>query len=176
MRIALTNILCLLLTLSIFAGPVVHTGAQPDWLTVIHPDPTRQPSPEDISDGYYYELLDLQTNLLHSTEYTHYIKHIINESGVQDQSEVSVTFSPQFQQVVFHRICILRAGALLDQLQLSNIQVVQEETDASDLQYNGLKRVKWSISGLDYDNNLLILPIPQSEIDVNKNLVQNTGY
>jgi len=39
-----------------------------------------------------------------------------------------------------------------------------------------LKRVKWSISGLDYDNNLLILPIPQSEIDVNKNLVQNTGY
>ena len=140
MRIALTNILCLLLTLSIFAGPVVHTGAQPDWLTVIHPDPTRQPSPEDISDGYYYELLDLQTNLLHSTEYTHYIKHIINESGVQDQSEVSVTFSPQFQQVVFHRICILRDGAVLDQLQPARIKVVQEETDAGELEYNGLKR------------------------------------
>ena len=97
MRIALTNILCLLLTFPIFANPTVQTGAQPDWLIGIHPDPARQPSPEDISDGYYYELLDLQTNLLRSTEYTHFIKHIINESGVQDQSEVSVTFSPQFR-------------------------------------------------------------------------------
>ncbi|HEV3325910.1 MAG TPA: DUF3857 domain-containing protein, partial [Puia sp.] len=140
MRIALTNILCLLLTFTIFASPAVHTGGQPDWLIAIHPDPARQPSPEDISDGYYYELLDLQTNLLRSTEYTHFIKHIINESGVQDQSEVSVTFSPQFQQVVFHRICLLRDGAVLDQLQPARIKVVQEETDASELEYNGLKR------------------------------------
>ena len=134
MRIALTNILCLLLTFSLSANPGIHTGAQPDWLSVIHPDPNRQPSPEEISDGYYYELLDLQTNLLRSTEYTHFIKHIINESGVQDQSEVSVTFSPQFQQVVFHRICILRDGAVLDQLQPARIKVVQEETDAGEFE------------------------------------------
>jgi hypothetical protein len=38
------------------------------------------------------------------------------------------------------------------------------------------KRVQWSITGLGYDDNKLILPIPQTEIDVNKNLVQNGGY
>ena len=42
--------------------------------------------------------------------------------------------------------------------------------------YWSLKRSKWNITGLDYDNDKLILPIPQSEIDVNKNLVQNGGY
>ncbi len=39
-----------------------------------------------------------------------------------------------------------------------------------------LKRLQMDISGLGYDDNLLVLPIPQSEIDVNKNLVQNPGY
>lgn len=38
------------------------------------------------------------------------------------------------------------------------------------------KRMKWSISGLSFDDDKLVMPIPQSEIDVNKNLVQNGGY
>ena len=139
MRIALSTIL-LFFTLTAFPHPNVHTGALPDWLVAIHPDLTRQPSPEEISDGYFYELQDEQTNLLRSTEYTHFIKHIINATGVQGESEVSVTFSPQFQQVVFHRVCILRDGATLDQLRAARIKVVQEETDASDYQYNGLQR------------------------------------
>ena len=139
MRIAISTIL-LFFTLTTFPHPNVHTGALPDWLVAIHPDLTRQPSPEEISYGYYYELQDEQTNLLRSTEYTHFIKHIINSTGVQGESEVSVTFSPQFQQVVFHRVCILRDGVTLDQLQPARIKVVQEETDAGDFQYNGLQR------------------------------------
>ncbi|HET6252786.1 MAG TPA: DUF3857 domain-containing protein [Puia sp.] len=140
MRIALSTILLLFLTLTASPHPNVRTGALPDWLVPIHPDLTRQPSPEEISDGYYYELQDAQTNLLRSTEYSHFIKHIINATGVQGESEVSVIFSPQFQQVVFHRVCILRDGATLDQLQPARIKVVQEETDAKDFQYNGLQR------------------------------------
>ena len=42
--------------------------------------------------------------------------------------------------------------------------------------YWTLKRIHQNISGLSYDDNMLIMPIPQSEIDVNKNLVQNQGY
>lgn len=42
--------------------------------------------------------------------------------------------------------------------------------------YWTLKRSKLNITGLSYDDNKLILPIPQTEIDVNKNLVQNGGY
>ncbi len=140
MRIALSIILLLLCTLSAFPNPNVRIGTMPDWLVAIHPDVSRQPSPEEISDGYYYELQDEQTNLLRNTEYTHFIKHIINATGVQGESEVSVTFSPQFQQIVFHRVCILRDGATLDQLQPARIKVVQEETDAGDFQYNGLQR------------------------------------
>jgi transglutaminase-like putative cysteine protease len=140
MRIASPVILGLLLSLNVPAHPYVKTGARPGWLYAIHPDWHKTPAREAISDGLYYDLLDFQTNLTCNTDYTHFIRNIVNQSGVQNGSEVSVTFSPEFQQVVFHRIAILRDGAVLDRLQPENIKVVQEESDAGEFQYNGLKR------------------------------------
>jgi hypothetical protein len=140
MRIVLSVIFGIVLTLQLSANPNVSTGVLPNWLYGLHPDLNKTPSDQDISNGYYYNLLDLQSNLSCNTEYTHYIRTIVNESGVQNASEVSVTFSPQFQRVIFHRIDIVRDGAVLHQLQQGRIKVVQEETDADEFQYNGLKR------------------------------------
>lgn len=39
-----------------------------------------------------------------------------------------------------------------------------------------LKRLKMDVDGLPYNDPILVMPIPQREIDVNKNLVQNEGY
>jgi starch-binding outer membrane protein, SusD/RagB family len=39
-----------------------------------------------------------------------------------------------------------------------------------------LKRTRKKVGALDYDNVKLVLPIPQRETDVNKNLQQNPGY
>lgn len=39
-----------------------------------------------------------------------------------------------------------------------------------------LKRLQLDVDGLPYNNQTLVLPIPQREIDVNKNLTQNPGY
>jgi hypothetical protein len=140
MRIALSIILGLLLTPGLQALPHVKTSALPGWLYLTHPDLQKKPARDEISNGYYYVLYDLQSNLNCNTEYTHYIRDIANESGVQNGSEVSVTYAPEFQQVVFHRISILRDGVTIDRLQPDNIKVVQEETDADEFQYNGLNR------------------------------------
>lgn len=39
-----------------------------------------------------------------------------------------------------------------------------------------LKRLKQDVDGYTYDDNKIVLPIPQSEVDVNKAIVQNGGY
>ncbi|HLZ88045.1 MAG TPA: DUF3857 domain-containing protein, partial [Puia sp.] len=140
MRIALSITLGLLLTLHLSALPTVKTGGLPAWLYTIHPDLDKKPARDEISDGYFYQLLDLQTSLPDKARYTHYIINITNESGVQNASEVSVTFAPEFQQVVFHRVNIIRGGTVLNQLNLSRIRVIQEEKEAGEFEYNGLKR------------------------------------
>ena len=38
------------------------------------------------------------------------------------------------------------------------------------------KTVEQSVNGFAVNDNLLLLPLPQTEIDANKNLTQNPGY
>jgi hypothetical protein len=145
MRIALSFIFVLFLNLQLSALPIISSGALPPWLYPTHPNLDKKPASDEISNGYYYQLLDLQTSLTNKTKYTHYIINIANESGVQNASEVSVTFAPEFQHVVFHRIAIIRDGAIIDQLNIPRIKVIQEEKEAGDFEYDGLKRAFYTL-------------------------------
>jgi tetratricopeptide (TPR) repeat protein len=42
--------------------------------------------------------------------------------------------------------------------------------------FHDKKRLQETIDGLPYNSNVLVLPIPQREVDSNPNLVQNPGY
>ena len=140
MRIFLALFLVLALFLRVSAKEKVEIRPHPDWLITAKADLTKVPVNRDISNGYYFVLLEQQTSLLNNADYTHYIKQIVNESGIQNASEVSVTFAPEFQELIIHSITILREGEVINQLLPGAIKVVQEETDAADFQYNGLKR------------------------------------
>src|SRR5579872_3485148 len=145
MRTPLSVILLSCLTLTGHTTPNIRTGTIPSWVTPVVPDRNRQPFPKDISNGYYYELQDQQTDLLLQTEYFHSIRHLVNRSGVQDGSEVSVTFAPQYQEVVFHRIDVIRDGGIIDELRSGHLHVAEEEPDAANFQYTGKKRAYFTL-------------------------------
>jgi phosphate starvation-inducible membrane PsiE len=115
-------------------------SSEPTWLYPIKPDLTKKPDLKKISNGYYLELFDSQTNLRNQTNYIHYIRKIVNESGIQNASEISVEFSPEYETLVFHYIRVIRNGVVLSQLRLNDIKVIQEEKDVDQYQYNGQKR------------------------------------
>jgi hypothetical protein len=91
----------------------------------------------------------------------------------------------------------LAAGTTVGADPIDDINTVRERAGASDLttvsssdfaderfrelgfegdRFWTLKRLKLNVDGFSYDDNKVVLPIPQSEIDVNKNIVQNGGY
>ncbi len=121
------------------SGPI-NIKPDPSWILPSPINGNQKPDSKNVSGGYYFDLIDHQINLEKQTIYTHIIRHIVNESGVQEASEVSVTFSPQFQQVVFHKINIIRNGRVVSQLNLSVIKTADEESDAPSYLYNGNRR------------------------------------
>ena len=127
---------------------------EPLWLYKVQADNTTAPSPGSVSNGYYIELADHQVNIASQTEYRHFIRHIINESGVQNTSEVSVTFAPEFQKVFFHKVILWRNSSIVSQLNPAQIKVVQEETEAEEFQYNGLKRAFVIIKGVQKEDRI----------------------
>lgn len=123
-------IISLLSGLFSIAGSQVNIKPEPAWILSNVVDGARVPNAKNISGGYYYDLMDRQINLDKQTVYVHIIRHILNESGVQEASEVSVSFSPQFQQVVFHKVAIIRNGHSINQLISSSIKTADEESEA----------------------------------------------
>jgi hypothetical protein len=140
MRGNLFLLLLHLMATCVYAKENVAIQPKPEWLHPIQPDQSKKPDLKEVSNGYFIELVDHQVNLITETDYNHFIRNIINESGVQAASEVSVTFAPQYQSVVFHYINLIRNGKVIRALSSKDIRIVQEETEAADYLYNGRKR------------------------------------
>jgi len=134
----LIYLLCLHLVST--AGNKVDIKPKPSWLLPAVVDPTRSADPNKVSNGLYYDLIDRQVNLDLQSEYYHVIRHITNESGVQDGSEVSVTFCPQFQHVQFHIVSIIRNGQTVNHLTPGAIKTADDESETPEYLYNGTRR------------------------------------
>src|SRR5688572_7445972 len=135
--IALALLFC---NVFLMAKDKVSITSEPSWLLQVKRDASKKPDLKNVSNGYYLELFDRQTNIINNTIYTHFIRHIANETGVQNASEISISYSPSYQNVVFHKIQVIRNGVVINHLNMKEIAVVQEETDAQDFLYYGMKR------------------------------------
>ncbi|MGV3762031.1 DUF3857 domain-containing transglutaminase family protein [Parapedobacter sp.] len=126
----------LLPTAPTFGQPRLLQSVTPQWVESIVPNGGR-PEAKKISDGYYFKLLDYQLHAEQQVAYTHVIREIVNESGVQYGSDISVTFSPTYQQVRFHELWVIRNGQRINALQVDQFKVVAVEQDAASFIYNG---------------------------------------
>ena len=82
--------------------------------------------------------MEKQVYLAEQSEYIRRSKKIISQAGVQNGSEISISFDPSYEQLTFHSIRIIRNGETLDRLQLSKIKILHQEKELSSFIYNGL--------------------------------------
>lgn len=140
MRRFLFALITIVSSLGSFAKDKVGVSYEPSWLFSPKVDTSKKVNLKNVNDGYYFELYDSQLSLVHNTEYIHYVRHIVNETGVQNGSEVSVTYLPEYQSVVFHKIYVIRNGQVINQLKMNNIKVVSDESGNDEFIYDGAKR------------------------------------
>src|SRR6476620_5343991 len=89
--------LTLLLSASVSYGAknILHSPT-PSWVKPIPIPATGKIADRDISDGYYYLLFDEQTNVGTSTFFRHIALNIINDIGVQNASEIEISYDPGY--------------------------------------------------------------------------------
>ncbi|WP_207420132.1 DUF3857 domain-containing protein [Desertivirga brevis] len=116
--------------------PKIFSSANPTWINPILESAQRVNSRE-VSEGYYFTLVDMQEHVEKEVSYLHYCKQIISESGVQNASQISVDFDPSFQKLEFHKIIIWRNGKPSNRLNLKAFKVIANEEDLSRFIYQG---------------------------------------
>lgn len=118
------------------ATPSISPAPAPDWIAAVEPE-GNPPGARDFSGGYYLSFTDLQYNLDMESTYIRMIRNIESESGVENGSEVSVTFDPVYERVEFHYIKIFRDGKVAASVPVSEFKVAPVETERQRLIYNG---------------------------------------
>jgi transglutaminase-like putative cysteine protease len=108
----------------------------PAWIVKID-NQGLKPKAKDIDDGYFLALFENQTHVELQEEYTHIIKEIATDAGVQNGSQISVTYDPGFQKLIFHKIRVWRNGKPDDQLKKHKFKILQNEKDLSKFIYRG---------------------------------------
>jgi hypothetical protein len=130
---------CLVLPTVVFAQQKnLSVTPTPSWLVPYHPDLNKKPDAREISDGYYLVLSEEQNNAEAQAVYHHTIRQIVSETGIQNGSEISIDYDPNYQKLHFHQIIIRRDGEVINKLQLSSFKVLQQEEDLSEFIYSGV--------------------------------------
>lgn len=109
---------------------------EPSWIVKLSPKAYKVKA-KDVSDGYYLGLLDKQNHVERKEEYRHYIREIISQTGVQNGSEISITYDPSFQKLTFHKIIVWRNNQPINKLQPDKFKILQNEKELSKFIYSG---------------------------------------
>ncbi|WP_462156972.1 DUF3857 domain-containing transglutaminase family protein [Pseudoalteromonas sp. GB56] len=95
---------------------------------------------EQLSDGVYYRLVDDQFKVNDADKAKHYIRYAMlatNQTGVEDISQLNLSFDPTYEQLELHHLRIIRDGQVIDKLPTARMQVIQREQEAEQLIYDG---------------------------------------
>ncbi len=123
------------------AGKVKKAPA-PEWVKRHEFDVYEEPEQKENIGSVYYFAIDSQRDTASETEYFRYIKRLMTESGVADYSQLSISFDPSYQSLIFHSLLVHRDGKTIDKLPDQNIKVIERESNHEKQLYDG------SLSGM----------------------------
>ena len=120
-----------------YAGnPKVHISAKPNWLSS-YQEYHQKPSLRDVRNGYFYALSERQIHVEKKADYMHYIREIVSNTGIQNGSQISVSFDPSYERLDFHEIVVWRNNVAQNRLKLSDFKILADEQDFSKFIYQG---------------------------------------
>ncbi|MFT5276468.1 MAG: transglutaminase-like putative cysteine protease [Granulosicoccus sp.] len=95
---------------------------------------------EKITNGVFYRLLDNQVKVEEQAElkvYTRFVESIVNETGLDENSQQNISFDPEYQKIILHSLYIIRDGVKLDRAHSAKISILNRETELKNQIYNG---------------------------------------
>ncbi len=117
-------------------APRITQTEKPTWLRPITKSPQKI-NADDISMGYYFDLIESQYHLGLETYYSKTIKVLFDDNGIENAGQEYISFDPEYRKLVIHEFYLERDGKKLNRLDLTKFSVLATENDLSRSIYNG---------------------------------------
>lgn len=118
------------------ANPVVHITARPTWINTFKLSDKKVPL-RQVTDGYFTRLFEEQTHVENKAVYRRIIREMVSEAGIQNGSQISISFEPAYEQLQLHDVTVWRNGQPQSRLTAKSFKVMADEKDLSRFIYQG---------------------------------------
>jgi Domain of Unknown Function with PDB structure (DUF3857)/Transglutaminase-like superfamily len=134
--------LSILLVLALFDQSKADTRYDvvptPAWVVPAEMAAHKSSDADARNSGTAYVLVDHQIRVdtveLH---YMRFVSRLINVSGLEDSSQITIDFDPKIERLHLHSISIKRDNQTIDQLRNGRIRVIQRESNLEDQLVDG---------------------------------------
>lgn len=147
-------------------GNNVRIKSTPNWVNSVK---LKSDSITSRGGGYQFLMTDYQENISAKTSYYHNMISVFNSEGIQEMSDLTISYDPAYQTLNIHKLQVIRNGEVINKKHLP-IQVIQQESGQSkklydesltaiihfdDIQKNDIIEYSYSLIGYNpiYKNN-----------------------
>ncbi|MEO8033617.1 MAG: DUF3857 and transglutaminase domain-containing protein [Acidobacteriota bacterium] len=112
----------------------------PAWVERLPIDAAFEVPRADTRFGMFALLSDHQVRVREKdvTEYFRRVRKVVSSSGVQHASELTFDFDPSYQRLILHEVALLRGESRIEELQPSDVRIIEKEADADDKIFDGV--------------------------------------
>lgn len=115
----------------------VTINPEPKWIVNESYNENAQVPENGVDGGIHILLYTEQANIDLEEAYVKSISKVIEYSGIQNISTVSIDYDPSYQKLRFHKIEVIRNGIRINKLNYKEIQTARRETNAENYIYDG---------------------------------------
>ena len=127
--------ICIISSFSYSQKNDVKYTAPPTWVELVTFD--KKIKETNNSGSYLFLLVDNQDHVSKKEFYRHRSLKVLNPQGIQEMSDIEISFDPSYQHIEIHHIEIIRNNEVLNKLNKNNIQLIQRETNLERHLYDG---------------------------------------
>jgi transglutaminase-like putative cysteine protease len=109
----------------------------PLWVVPVESNVKSKVTMYDVNSGYYTTLYDNQMNLETSEDYMHYKLKVLTNGGVDEASEINISFDSSYQTAAFHYVYIWRNGKKIDKTESLDLKLLTNEEQLESSIYSG---------------------------------------
>ncbi len=93
---------------------------------------------QKAGDGsYHYHSIDLQSNAETGENYERFVVKLLNESGVEEFSQLDINYKPEYETLIMHELVIERNGEKQNRLPDIKIETLRREEGMDESLYDG---------------------------------------
>ncbi|MDH5353683.1 MAG: DUF3857 and transglutaminase domain-containing protein [Gammaproteobacteria bacterium] len=134
----------MLLVAPVHAASEYVLANTPDWVDHLQVPVTQELPDAQIRNGVHYLLVDRQIEVPATGEpsfFYRYVTLITNQSGLDSESQINVSFDPSYEKVQLHKLVVKRDGLVIDKFTSAQIKVLDREEELEEQIYNGEKTI-----------------------------------